>query len=406
MMRVMDNTHSANQSGLPADGGIEPFEIHVPQADLDDLRARLDRTRWPERETVSDGRQGPPLKKLQALVEYWKDGYDWRRTEEFLNQAGQYRTTIDGLGIHFLHIRSAEPGAMPLLLTHGWPGSILEFRELIGPLTDPVAHGGNAGDAFHLVIPSLPGFGFSDKPENTGAEGTGWGVGRIADAWIELMSRLGYEKWVAQGGDWGSAVTETIAWKAPAGLAGVHFNMSLVFPTPEEVAEATPEEQEMIAGAVRYDAELSAYAKQQSTRPQTIGYALTDSPAGLAAWIYYMFHGATDSDGDPESLLGLDVMLDDISLYWLTDSAASSARLYWEGAQEAASQSMPAGPNPTPAGFSIFPKEALRTSRRWIEKRYATVLHYNQLEHGGHFAALEQPAALTDEIRSTFRSLR
>ena len=380
---------------------IEPFTLDVPQAQLDDLTDRLARTRWPERETVGDTSQGPPLPKLEALVEHWRDGYDWRRCEALLNGLGQFRTTIDGLGIHFLHVRSAEPDALPLLMNHGWPGSVLEFRDVIGPLTDPVAHGRKEADAFHLVIPSMPGFGFSDKPD-----ATGWGISRIADAWIELMDRLGYERWAAQGGDWGSAVTEAIGRKAPAGCVGLHFNLPLVFATPDEVADATAEEQAMLESAQHYQDVLSGYAKEMATRPQTVGYGLSDSPAGLAAWIYQLFQDVSDTDHDPETVLGLDAMLDDIMMYWLPNAAASSARLYWEAAQEAASAPFPSGPSPTPAGFSVFPKEPVRASRRWVEQRYETVLHYNELDAGGHFAAMEQPAALADEIRTTFRTLR
>lgn len=380
---------------------IEPFTLDVPQAQLDDLTDRLARTRWPDRETVGDTSQGPPLAKLKALVAHWRDGYDWRRCEALLNGFGQFRTTIDGLGIHFLHVRSAEPDAMPLLMAHGWPGSVLEFRHVIDRLTDPVAHGGEARDAFHLVIPSMPGFGFSDQPDETG-----WGISRIADAWIELMDRLGYERWGAQGGDWGSAVTEAIGRKAPAGCVGLHFNLPFVFPTPEEVADATEQEAAMIADAQRYQDVLSGYAKEMATRPQTVGYGLSDSPAGLAAFIYQLFADVSDGDGDPEAVFGLDAMLDDIMLYWLPNAGASSARLYWEAAQEGASTPPPSGPNPTPAGFSIFPKEAVRASQRWIERRYKTVLRFNELDQGGHFAAMEQPIAFADEIRATFRSVR
>ena len=261
---------------------------------------------------------------------------------------------LDGLGIHFLHVRSAEPGARPLLLCHGWPGSILEFRHLIGPLTDPVAHGGSAEDAFHVVIPSMPGFGFSGKPATTG-----WDIPRIADAWITLMRRLGYDRWFAQGGDWGAAVVEQISRRAPERCLGVHFNLPLVFPTPQEMGEATAEEQRMMARAQHYQSELDGYAREQATRPQTIGYA-----------------------------------------------AASAARLYWADRQGNAGAAGPREPNPVPAGFSIFPGEAVQASRRWIERRYSTVLHYAQLERGGHFAALEQPGLLTDEIRATFRPVR
>ncbi len=381
---------------------IEPFTIEVPQARLDDLQERLALTRWPGRETVADTSQGPQLAKIQALCDYWQDGYDWRRCEAELNALGQFRTTIDGLAIHFMHVRSAEPDAMPLLMSHGWPGSILEFRHVVDRLTDPVAHGGQASDAFHLVIPSMPGFGFSDQPE-----ATGWGISRIADAWIELMDRLGYETWGAQGGDWGSAVTEAIGRKAPAGCAALHFNLPLVFPTGEEIADADADEQAMIASAQHYQDVLSAYSQQQSTRPQAVGFALSDSPAGQAAWIYSLFQDVSDSsEGDPEAVFGMDAMLDDIMLYWLPNAAASSARIYWEAAREQMAGPPPAGPNPTPAGFSIFPAEPVRASRRWIERRYETVLHFNQLDRGGHFAALEQPVAFAEEIRTTFRSSR
>ena len=380
---------------------IEPFTLDVPQAQLDDLTDRLARTRWPDRETVGDTSQGPPLANLQALVAHWRDGYDWRRCEALLNGFGQFRTTIDGLDIHFLHVRSAEPDAMPLLMAHGWPGSVLEFRHVIGRLTDPVAHGGAARDAFHLVIPSMPGYGFSGQPDKAG-----WGISRIADAWIELMNRLGYERWGAQGGDWGSAVTEAIGRKAPAGCVGLHFNLPLVFPTPEEQADATEQEAAMIADAQRYQDILSGYSKEMATRPQTVGYGLSDSPAGLAAFIYQLFADVSDSDGDPEAVFGLDAMLDDIMLYWLPNAGASSARLYWEAAQQGAFTPPPSGPNPTPAGFSIFPKEPVRASQRWIERRYETVLHFNELDQGGHFAAMEQPNVFADEVRATFRSVR
>lgn len=380
---------------------IEPFVLDVPQAQLDDLSDRLAKTRWPDRETVGDTSQGPPLAKLQALVAHWQDEYDWRRCETLLNDMGQFRTTIDGLGIHFLHVRSAEPEAMPLLMAHGWPGSVLEFRHVINRLTDPVAHGGRAGDAFHVVIPSMPGFGFSDQPAETG-----WGVSRIADAWIELMDRLEYERWGAQGGDWGSAVVEAIGRKAPAGCVGLHFNLPMVFPTPEEAAAATEQEVAIMADAQHYQNVLSGYSKEMATRPQTVGYGLSDSPVALAAWIYQLFSDVSDGDGDPEPVFGLDAMLDDIMLYWLPNAGASSGRLYWEAAQEGASGSPPSGQNPTPAGFSIFPKEAVRASRRWVEKRYDTVLHFNELDAGGHFAALEQPAAFAEEVRATFRGVR
>ncbi|WP_432543510.1 epoxide hydrolase family protein [Kineococcus sp. SYSU DK002] len=380
----------------PSDEAVTPYPVHVPEADLRDLADRLARTRWPEAETAPG--QGPALHRLRALVEHWADGYDWRRCERDLNSWGSSRTVVDGLGIHFLHVRSAEPGARPLLLCHGWPGSVLEFRHLIGPLTDPVAHGGRAEDAFHVVIPSMPGFGFSGKPTSTG-----WGVPRIAGAWITLMHRLGYRNWFAQGGDWGAAVVDAIGRRPGSGCLAVHFNFPMVFPTPQELAEATPEEARMAARAQRYATELDAYAKEQATRPQTIGYALADSPVALAAWIYTLFEDVTDHDGSPEDVVDRDEILDDVMMYWLPGSGASAARLYWEARQDPGPP--PAGPGPTPAGFSVFPGEAVQASRRWVERRYATVLRYARLERGGHFAALEQPGLLVEEVRATFRGI-
>ncbi|GAB7051300.1 epoxide hydrolase family protein [Catenuloplanes indicus] len=377
---------------------VTPFPIAIPDEALLDLRQRLTATRWPDRETVPGAGQGPQIERIRALCEYWATGYDWRRCERDLNNLGSMHTEIDGLGIHFLHVRSAEPGAVPLLLCHGWPGSVLEFRELIGPLTDPVAHGGDAADAFHVVIPSMPGFGFSGKPA-----GTGWNVARIADAWLTLMERLGYHSFFAQGGDWGSAVVERISRAAPDRCRGVHVNLPMVFPTAQEISEATPEEQRMIGRAQHYQDELDGYAREQATRPQTIGYALSDSPAGLAAWIYTLFQDVAEHDGDPETAVGRDEILDDIMLYWLPNAAASAARLYWEERQR---PTFAAEPNPVPAGFSIFPGEAVQASRRWVERRYPSLLHYAQLPRGGHFAALEQPGLLTEEIRTTFRTCR
>ncbi|WP_102126851.1 epoxide hydrolase family protein [Deinococcus planocerae] len=380
---------------------IEPFHLSVPEEQLADLRARLARTRWPEQETVPDTSQGPQLAKVQALIEHWQHRYDWRACEALLNGLGQFRTTIDGLDIHFLHVRSPEPSALPLLMTHGWPGSVLEFRKVIGPLTDPAAHGGDPRQAFHLILPSLPGFGFSGKPS-----GTGWGVPRIADAWITLMDRLGYSRWGAQGGDWGSAVTAAIGRRAPAGCVGLHFNFVMFQPTPEEVAGATPEEGAMIASARHYVDVLSGYAKQQGTRPQTIGYSLADSPVGLASWIYAMFQDVSDSGGNAEAVFSLDELLDDIMLYWLPNTGASSARLYWEAAQAGRAGPPPTEPITVPAGFSMFPREIIRTSRRWAERRYSNVIHFGELDRGGHFAALEQPELFTQELRASFGHVR
>jgi pimeloyl-ACP methyl ester carboxylesterase len=380
---------------------IAPFHLAIPEADLADLQRRLAATRWPDAETVADTSQGPQLAKLRALVTRWQDGYDWRRCEAMLNAWGQYRTEIDGLAIHFLHIRSPEPHATALLMTHGWPGSVLEFRHVIGPLTDPVAHGGQASDAFHLVIPSLPGFGFSGQPT-----GTGWNVNRIADAWIVLMARLGYDRWAAQGGDWGGAVTTTLGYKAPPGLTGIHLNMLMFQPTEQERADATPHEQAMLDDAQRYDQQFSAYFKVQATRPQSIGFSLADSPVGLAAWIYALFQDVSDSASDVESVFALDAILDDIMLYWLPNTGASSARLYWETMQSMRHGGMPSAPMTTPAGISMFPGEQVRLSRRWAARRFTNLVHFNELERGGHFAAMEQPAVFVDEVRTTFRLAR
>ncbi len=380
---------------------VEPFHLNIPQGELDDLRDRLGRMRWPDAETVHDTSQGPPLAKIRALADHWRDGYDWRRCEAMLNGFGQYRAEIDGLGIHFLHVRSPEPAALPLVMTHGWPGSVLEFRDVIGPLTDPVAHGGNASDAFHLVIPSLPGFGFSDKPTSTG-----WNIGRTAAAWITLMQRLGYERWGAQGGDWGAGITTTLGYMAPPGLVGIHLNMVMFQPSDDERAEATPEEQKMLDDAKRYDQLFSGYYKLQNTRPQSIGFSLADSPVGLAAWIYALFQDVSDSGSNPESVFSADEMLDDIMLYWLPNAGASSARLYWEGMQEMMKGGMPSAPMQTPAGISMFPGEQIRLSRRWAERRFAELIHFNEPERGGHFAALEQPGSFVEEVRATFRPLR
>jgi len=384
-----------------SDTAIHPFHLAIADAALADLQARLALTRWPDAETVADTSQGPQLAKLRALVARWQDGYDWRRCEALLNGFNQYHTQIDGVAIHFLHVRSPEPDAMPLLLTHGWPGSVLEFRDVIGPLTDPVAHGGKAGDAFHLVMPSLPGFGFSGKPT-----GTGWNVNRIADAWIALMDRLGYDRFAAQGGDWGGAVTTAIGYKAPPGLAGIHLNMLMFQPTDQERAEATPHEQAMLDDAQRYDQQFSGYFKVQATRPQSVGFALADSPVGLAAWIYALFQDVSDSGGDVESVFALDAILDDIMLYWLPNTGASSARLYWETMQAMHHGGMPTAPMTTPAGISMFPGEQVRVSQRWAERRFAQLVHFNELDRGGHFAAMEQPALFVEEVRTTLRKVR
>ncbi|MBO9769689.1 MULTISPECIES: epoxide hydrolase family protein [Xanthomonas] len=381
--------------------GIAPFQINIAQAELDDLDQRLGHTRWPSPETVSDQSQGPQSARIRRLVERWRTGYDWRATERLLNGWNSSRTAIDGLDIHFLHVRSPEPGALPLLLTHGWSGSILEFRDVIGPLSHPVAHGGKASDAFHLVIPSLPGFGFSGKPT-----ARGWGVERTAAAWVELMRRLGYgQRWTAQGGDWGSAITTALGFMQPPGLLGIHLNMVMFDPSAEEIANATPAEQRMLDDAKRYQNEFAGYMRLQSTRPQSVAFSLADSPAGIAAWLYALFQDVSQSDGEPENVIALDHLIDDIMLYWLPNAGPSSVRFYWEAAHEAGT-AMPTHPMPTPTGISMFPGEQVRISRRWAERRFADLRFFAQAQRGGHFAAMENPPALVDHLRETFRSLR
>jgi len=374
---------------------IEPFTLAIPESQLDDLRKRLDLTTWVEEETVDDWSQGVPLAKMKALVDYWRNQYDWRRCEKILNDFGQFKTEIDGIDIHFLHVRSPEPNAMPLLLTHGWPGSVVEFFKVIGPLTDPVAYGGKAEDAFHVIAPSLPGYGFSGKPKVEG-----WNVEKIAAVWITLMDRLGYARWSAQGGDWGCAITAVIGSLAPAELIGIHLNCPFLAP-PENPADITVEEQKMLDDRANYLSWLSGYSVQQSTRPQTIGYSLVDSPVGLAAWIYERFYAWTDHKGSVESILNMDEVLDNIMLYWLTTTGASAARLYWESYKN-----LPFVKVHVPSGISVFPAETHRASKRWCELFYTNLVYFNITEQGGHFASFEQPDIFVDEVRKTFALMR
>jgi pimeloyl-ACP methyl ester carboxylesterase len=378
-------------------GEIKPFTYHASQSSLNDLKRRLANTRWPEHETVKDWSQGAPIAKLRSLVEYWQTGYDWRRCERTLNGFAQYRTEIDGLGIHLLHARSPNANALPLIITHGWPGSVIEFFKIIDPLTNPMAHGGRPEDAFHVIAPSLPGFAFSDKPT-----ARGWNADHIAKAWAELMRRLGYTRYVAQGGDWGAVVTTKLAQQRPAGLAAIHLNFPQVFPDPIPTTGLSADEQRAVDGWKRFQAEGFGYFQLQMTRPQTIGYALADSPAGQAAWLYEQFRSWTDNNGEPESALTRDEMLDDITLYWLTDTAASSARMYFENA----GSSPNLGIVDLPVGCSIFPHEIFRAPRSWAERVFPHLIYWNELDRGGHFAAFEQPALFTQELRSCFRSLR
>lgn len=375
---------------------IRPFTLDVPQSALDDLQRRLADARWPEKETVDDWSQGTPLAVLRDLCDYWRNAYDWRRCEARLNALGQQVTQIGGLDIHFLHVRSPNDSAMPLIMTHGWPGSVVEFLDVIGPLTDPVTHGGRAEDAFHVVIPSLPGFGFSGKP---GA--TGWGVDKIATAWAELMRRLGYAEWVAQGGDWGAAVTTAIGTQAPTGCRGIHVNMPVARPMPEDLAAPSPAELRALAAVKHYQDWDSGYSKQQATRPQSVGYGLVDSPVALAGWILEKMWAWTDNGGSPYDALSRDTILDNLMLYWLPATGASSARLYWESFAKFGD-----GEVTIPSGASQFPKEIIPSPRKWAERRYKNLVYWNDLPKGGHFAAWEQPAAFVGELRACFGLMR
>ncbi len=376
---------------------MEPFEIHVPDSALMDLKERLARTRWPEAETVSDWSQGIPLAYVQELCAYWRESYDWRMVEARINALPQFVTNINGVDIHFLHVRSPEDDAKPLVLTHGWPGSIVEFLKVIGPLSDPAAHGGDAADAFHLVIPTIPGYGFSGKPTKTG-----WGVQRIARAWAELMARLGYTSYFAQGGDWGAGITVAIGIQDTEHCAGIHTNMPTVGPDRDSLDDLTEQEQDAIKAQQFYQDWDSGYSKQQSTRPQTLGYGLTDSPAGQAAWIVEKFYQWTDCQGHPENVLSRDELLDNVMMYWINACGASSARLYWESFGRGGG----GGDITVPSGVSMFPKEIFRASKRWVERRFKDLRHYNTLDRGGHFAAFEQPELFVGELRASFRTMR
>ncbi|HWE56806.1 MAG TPA: epoxide hydrolase [Acidimicrobiales bacterium] len=373
---------------------IQPFTVDIPAPEIDDLKDRLRRARWADSAPVDDWSQGVPLDYLRSLCDHWLHGYDWSARQDRLNSFAQFRTEIDGLGIHFLHVRSRHDDALPLVLTHGWPGSVVEFLDVIAPLTDPTAHGGQASDAFHVVVPSLPGYGFSDKPQQTG-----WGVQKTADAWAALMARLGYSRYGAQGGDWGSMVTTAIGQQDPDHVAGIHINMVLGFPGPDD--ELTEREQDALAGVNAYMDKDSGYSKQQSTRPQSLGYGLVDSPVGQCAWILEKFWSWSDTDGDPVGRLGADRILDNVMLYWLPATGASSARMYWESFNNP-----PLGPVSVPMGGSVFPKEIFRSSRRWAERQYSDIRYWNEPEVGGHFAAFEQPEIFVDEVRGFFRTVR
>jgi pimeloyl-ACP methyl ester carboxylesterase len=388
---------------------IRPFHVDIPQEAIDDLLRRIDSMRWPSRELVDDRSQGVQLATMQALARYWTTEYDWRACEARLNALPQFMTEIDGVDIHFIHVRSPHEDAMPLIMTHGWPGSVVELLESIGPLTDPTAHGGDAEDAFHLVLPSLPGYGFSREPAELG-----WNVGRVAQAWAELMKRLGYTRYVAQGGDVGAAVTDTIGRQGPEGLLGIHMNLLVTVLGGPQAAES--EQERAAADQVATFREGGfGYFLEMATRPQTIGYALLDSPGAMAAWLldhdtdsYYKIARAFVDD-EPVGNLTRDHILDNVTLYWLTGTGASAARSYWEDGR-ARNQALASGQAPPdvslPVGFTSFPGEIWRTPRSWVENSYPNVTYFNEADRGGHFAAWEEPQVFTEELRAAFRPLR
>lgn len=390
---------------------IKPFRVNFPQSELDELRRRVLATRWPDRETVDDQSQGVQLKTLQALVQHWGTAYDWRKAEARLNAVPQFTTEIDGLEIHFIHVRSQHQGALPLLVTHGWPGSVFELLNAIDPLVNPTAHGGSAADAFDVVIPSMPGYGFSERPR-----AGGWNPTRIGLGWHELMGRLGYTKYVSQGGDWGSVVADVMALHALPGLAGIHVNMPATVPGElmaainagePAPAKLTAPEKAAFEQLSAFFGKNAAYGAMMSTRPQTVGYGLSDSPVGLAAWMYDKFIQWTYSGGVAERSLTQDEMLDDITLYWLTNSAISSARLYWENNNN--NFSAPAQKTQDiaiPVAVTVFPGEIYRAPKSWTEAAYPSLIYFNEVDKGGHFAAWEQPKLYAAELRSAFKSLR
>jgi pimeloyl-ACP methyl ester carboxylesterase len=409
--REWEDTIMSDTTSASAESAVRPFRIEVPQGEIDELRRRIDATRWPTRELVTDRSQGVQLTAIQNLARYWTTEYDWRRCEARLNALPQFKTEIDGLEIHFIHVESVHKNALPLIMTHGWPGSVVELLETIGPLTDPTAHDGRAEDAFHLVLPSIPGYGFSDEPTELG-----WGPVRIGQAWAELMRRLGYTRYVAQGGDVGSQVTDAMGRLGLDGLIGIHTNLlTPALGDAEALSQSPPtaEERAALDALAEFHATGAGYFVEQATRPETIGYALLDSPIALAAW---MIDHDTDSylkiarafvDGQPSGNLTREHIVDNVTLYWLTGTGASAARSYWEEGQENARA---AGQAPTPVsipvGFTTFPGEIWRTPRSWVEKAYPNVIYFNQVDKGGHFAAWEEPELFSEELRAAFRPLR
>ena len=404
---TLSSTAAAGENNNPA---IKPFRVSIPDSQLAEMRRRIEATRWPTKELVKDRSQGVQLATMQALTRYWAKGYDWRRFEARLNALPQFTTDIDGVTIHFIHVKSRHENALPLIMTHGWPGSITELLDTVGPLTDPTKDGGSAADAFHLVLPSLPGYGFSGEPTEVG-----WDTGRIARAWATLMERLGYTRYVAQGGDVGADVTDVMGRQAPKGLVGIHLNLlTPALGIVDHLPAKTEQEQAALKAVGTFKATGFGYFLEQSTRPQTIGYSLLDSPVGLAAWLldhdtdsYYKISKAF-VDGKPVGNLTRDTILDNISMYWLTGTGTSAARWYWEFGQFLAALPHGAVPPPVkvPVAFTTFPGELWAAPRSWAEAVYPGIAYFNEAARGGHFAAWEEPALFTSELRAAFKSLR
>jgi pimeloyl-ACP methyl ester carboxylesterase len=387
---------------------IRPFQLEIPDEQLEDLHRRIETTRWPTKELVDDRSQGVQLATMQELARYWTTEYDWRKCEAKLNALGQFMTEIDGVDIHFIHVRSPHEDALPLIMTHGWPGSVVELLETVGPLTDPTAHGGDAEDAFHLVLPSIPGYGFGGQPAEVG-----WDAARIGQAWAELMKRLGYDRYVAQGGDRGAVVTDAMARQAPEGLLGVHINVLIQLDRLEELPAESERDLATHEAVKTFTTDGIGYLLEMATRPQTIGYALLDSPVALAAWMfdhdtdgYYKFAGAF-VDGKPTGNLTRDHILDDVTLYWLTGTGVSAARDYWDdGRFRARLAAEPLPPASVPVGFTTFPGEVWAAPRSWVEVIYPDLAYFNEVDRGGHFAAWEEPELFSTEVRAAFRALR
>ncbi len=378
---------------------IRPFKLDIPKTEIEALQQRLKSARWPEAETVEDWTQGVPLHYHKEFCRYWAEEYNWYDTQDRLNRFPQYKTAIDDLDIHFIHVKSSHEDATPIIITHGWPGSIVEFHKVIEPLTEPTKHGGEASDAYHVVCPSLPGYGFSGKPKSTG-----WNIQKIAATWDTLMDRLGYKNYYAQGGDWGSAVTTSIGIQNLGRCIAIHVNMPNAGATKEARENPSEADKVALAGAGFYQQWDSGYSKQQSTRPQTLGYSLADSPVGQSAWILEKFYQWTDCNGHPENILSRDEILDNIMFYWLSNSGASSARLYWESFNRAFGRGDDNRVK-LPTGVSSYPREIVRTPRSWAKQRYTNIQYWNDLDQGGHFAAFEQPAIFVNELRAFKRAI-